>query len=103
MTTLISSALNEIRNMAAKARTSEGRLNRAVILLIDEADSVAQSRELAHGAQRDAPWPGTPPRLHEPSRPVAQLLHDAFAPPVAAVGTVGAIDYGVYAQPLTAE
>lgn len=53
MTTLITGALNEIRNMAAKARTSEGRLNRAVILLVDEADSVAQSRELAQMHHED--------------------------------------------------
>ncbi|NEA30225.1 ATP-binding protein [Streptomyces sp. SID13031] len=53
MTTLITSALNEIRNMAAKSRTSDGQLNRAVILLVDEADSVAQSRELAQMHHED--------------------------------------------------
>lgn len=53
MTTLITGALNEIRDMAAKARTSQGRLNRAVILLVDEADSVAQSRELAQMHHED--------------------------------------------------
>lgn len=53
MTTLITGALNEIRDMAAKARTSRGRLNRAVILLVDEADSVAQSRELAQMHHED--------------------------------------------------
>ena len=53
MTTLITGALNEIRAMAAKARTSQGRLNRAVILLVDEADSVAQSRELAQMHHED--------------------------------------------------
>lgn len=46
MTTLITNALTEVRNMAEKARTSSGDLNRALILLVDEADSVAQSREL---------------------------------------------------------
>ena len=46
MTTLITQALAEVRLMAEKARTSSGRLNRALILLVDEADSVAQSREL---------------------------------------------------------
>jgi AAA+ superfamily predicted ATPase len=46
MTTLITNALTEVRTMAKKARTSSGDLNRALILLVDEADSVAQSREL---------------------------------------------------------
>lgn len=53
MTTLISSALAEIRDLAARARTSQGQLNRAIILLVDEADSVAQSRELAHMHHED--------------------------------------------------
>jgi AAA+ superfamily predicted ATPase len=53
MTTLITGALNEIRDMAAKARTSQGRLNRAIILVVDEADSVAQSRELAQMHHED--------------------------------------------------
>jgi hypothetical protein len=39
----------------------------------------------------------------KPSRPVAQLLHDAFAQRLQQLGIVGAIDYEVYAQPLTAE
>ena len=39
--------------MAEKARTSTGRLNRALILLVDEADSVAQSRELAQMHHED--------------------------------------------------
>ncbi len=46
MTTLITNALTEVRNMAERARTTSGELNRALILLVDEADSVAQSREL---------------------------------------------------------
>ncbi len=46
MTTLITNALSEVRSMAEKARAGSGRLNRALILLVDEADSVAQSREL---------------------------------------------------------
>jgi AAA+ superfamily predicted ATPase len=53
MTTLITGALNEIRDMAANARTSHGRLNRAVILLVDEADSVAHSRELTQMHHED--------------------------------------------------
>jgi len=46
MTTLITNALTEVRTMAERARTTGGTLNRALILLVDEADSVAQSREL---------------------------------------------------------
>ena len=53
MTTLITQALNEVRTMAEKARMSTGRLNRALILLVDEADSVAQSRELAQMHHED--------------------------------------------------
>lgn len=46
MTTLITRAVAEVRSMAERARTGRGKLNRALILLVDEADSVAQSREL---------------------------------------------------------
>ena len=53
MTTLITQALAEVRSMAEKARTSRGKLNRALILLVDEADSVAQSRELAQMHHED--------------------------------------------------
>lgn len=53
MTTLITSALSEVRTMAERARTSSGQLNRALILLIDEADAVAQSRELAQMHHED--------------------------------------------------
>ena len=53
MTTLITQALAEVRSMAEKSRTSSGKLNRALILLVDEADSVAQSRELAQMHHED--------------------------------------------------
>ncbi len=53
MTTLITQALAEVRSMAEKARTSRGKLNRALILLVDEADSVAQSRELTQMHHED--------------------------------------------------
>ena len=53
MTTLITQALAEVRSMAEKARTNRGNLNRALILLVDEADSVAQSRELAQMHHED--------------------------------------------------
>ena len=53
MTTLITQALAEVRSMAEKARASSGKLNRALILLVDEADSVAQSRELAQMHHED--------------------------------------------------
>lgn len=53
MTTLITGALTEVREKASKARSSDGRITRAHLLLIDEADSVAQSRELAHMHHED--------------------------------------------------
>lgn len=53
MTTLITGALSEVRDKATKARTSDGRITRAYLLLVDEADSVAQSRELAHMHHED--------------------------------------------------
>lgn len=53
MTTLITSALTEIGQKAAAARSSQGHLKRALILLVDEADSVAQSRELGQMHHED--------------------------------------------------
>lgn len=53
MTTLITNAVAEVRTMAEKARASTGKLNRALIFLIDEADSIAQSRELAQMHHED--------------------------------------------------
>jgi AAA+ superfamily predicted ATPase len=53
MTTLITEALTEVAERAARARTSQGRINRALILLVDEADSVAQSRELVQMHHED--------------------------------------------------
>lgn len=53
MTTLITSALTEVRRQAENSRASTGELNRALILLVDEADSVAQSRELAQMHHED--------------------------------------------------
>jgi SpoVK/Ycf46/Vps4 family AAA+-type ATPase len=53
MTSLITSALTEVGEKGAKARNSRGHLVRALILLVDEADSVAQSRELAQMHHED--------------------------------------------------
>lgn len=53
MTTLITGALSEVRAKASRARSSDGRTTRAYLLLVDEADSVAQSRELAHMHHED--------------------------------------------------
>jgi AAA+ superfamily predicted ATPase len=53
MTTLITNALTEVRQMAERSWTSTGQLNRALILLVDEADSVAQSRELVQMHHED--------------------------------------------------
>lgn len=53
MTTLLSAAFSTIQSNAASARDSKGRLTRGVILLIDEADALAQSRELAQMHHED--------------------------------------------------
>jgi SpoVK/Ycf46/Vps4 family AAA+-type ATPase len=52
MTSLLSSAFDEVRQAARKA-VSKGRASSAVILLIDEADALAQSRELAQMHHED--------------------------------------------------
>lgn len=46
MTTLLTEAFKEVSNVARSGRDSEGMLKSAVILLIDEGDALAQSREL---------------------------------------------------------
>jgi AAA+ superfamily predicted ATPase len=53
MTSLLTAAFTEIRAAAATARNSAGRVLRALILLIDEADALAQSRELAQMHHED--------------------------------------------------
>lgn len=53
MTSLLSEAFAEVRKAASSARNSKGRITRGVILLIDEADALAQSRELAHMHHED--------------------------------------------------
>ena len=52
MTSLLASAFDEVRNAARKA-VSHGKATAAVILLIDEADAIAQSRELAQMHHED--------------------------------------------------
>lgn len=46
MTRLISAAFAEVKEFAKKIKPSHGKYSSACILLIDEADSLAQSREL---------------------------------------------------------
>jgi AAA+ superfamily predicted ATPase len=46
MTTLIAQAFNHVQSSLARARDDRGRVRNAGILLIDEADAIAQSREL---------------------------------------------------------
>lgn len=53
MTTLLTSAFAEVRSVAAKGRAANGRVTHGVILLIDEADALAQSRELAQMHHED--------------------------------------------------
>jgi AAA+ superfamily predicted ATPase len=53
MTSLLSEAFAHVRDTASKARDTKGRGSRGVILLIDEADALAQSRELAQMHHED--------------------------------------------------
>lgn len=53
MTTLLTAAFTEVRNAASTARDAVGRVRHGVILLIDEADAIAQSRELAQMHHED--------------------------------------------------
>jgi len=53
MTSLLTSAFNEVRASAAKASNSKGQISRGLVLLIDEADALAQSRELAQMHHED--------------------------------------------------
>jgi SpoVK/Ycf46/Vps4 family AAA+-type ATPase len=52
MTSLLAGAFDEVRSAARKA-VSRAKVNSAVILLIDEADAIAQSRELAQMHHED--------------------------------------------------
>ncbi|MCH7840873.1 MAG: AAA family ATPase [Planctomycetes bacterium] len=53
MTRLISSAFKTVRDAVAKSRGERGRSSRGVIMLIDEADALAQSREAAQMHHED--------------------------------------------------
>lgn len=53
MTTLISSAFQSVADAAESGRGRDGRLRHITILLIDEADALAQSRELAQMHHED--------------------------------------------------
>lgn len=53
MTTLLTHAFDKVRDHAASGRSRDGRLRHATILLIDEADALAQSRELAQMHHED--------------------------------------------------
>lgn len=53
MTRLISGAFRQVRDAVAKSRDAHGRAGRGVILLIDEADALAQSREASQMHHED--------------------------------------------------
>lgn len=53
MSTLITQAFDHVRASLGAARDSHGRVRSAAILLIDEADAIAQSRELAQMHHED--------------------------------------------------
>jgi AAA+ superfamily predicted ATPase len=53
MTTLLTKAFEQVREHAQAGRSREGNLRHGTILLIDEADALAQSRELAQMHHED--------------------------------------------------
>lgn len=53
MTTLLTRAFEAVREHAAGGRSRDGELRHATILLIDEADALAQSRELSQMHHED--------------------------------------------------
>ena len=53
MTSLLSEAFAVVQKSGATARDSKGRVTRGVILMVDEADALAQSRELAQMHHED--------------------------------------------------
>ncbi|WP_425005588.1 AAA family ATPase [Mycolicibacterium sp. S3B2] len=53
MTTLITQAFEHVRSSVQTARDDKGRIRNAAILLIDEADAIAQSRELSQMHHED--------------------------------------------------
>lgn len=53
MTTLLTNAFDKVREHATGGRSRDGHLRHATILLVDEADALAQSRELAQMHHED--------------------------------------------------
>lgn len=53
MTRLLSGAFRQVREAVGKTRESDGKAGRGIILLIDEADALAQSREAAQMHHED--------------------------------------------------
>lgn len=53
MTSLLSAAFNEVKDAARKAASRGGKHNSGIILLVDEADALAQSRELGQMHHED--------------------------------------------------
>jgi AAA+ superfamily predicted ATPase len=53
MTTLLTAAFSEVRQAARSAIDSQGRARRGTVLLIDEGDALAQSRDLAQMHHED--------------------------------------------------
>lgn len=53
MTTLLTNAFDKVREHASGGRSRDGHIRHATILLVDEADALAQSRELAQMHHED--------------------------------------------------
>ena len=81
MTTLLTRAFDTIREHAASGRSRDGGLRHATILLVDEADALAQSRELAqmHHEDRAGERPDTR-RRRAPARPNTRAHHHVYEP-----------------------
>ncbi|HEY3923558.1 MAG TPA: ATP-binding protein [Acidothermaceae bacterium] len=90
MTQLLASAFGEIRRVAATPRSHDGSHSSAVILLIDEADALAQSRETSQMHHEDRAG------VNALIRGVNSLVEDAL-PVIVVLATnrIGAIDPAV--------
>ena len=53
MTSLLTGAFGIVRDAASKGRDSQGQVRHAVVLLVDEGDALAQSRDLAQMHHED--------------------------------------------------
>jgi SpoVK/Ycf46/Vps4 family AAA+-type ATPase len=84
MTRLISSSFKQVREAVGKTRGGDGKAGRGIILLIDEADSLAQSREASQMHHEDRAG------VNALIRGIDELAHDRL--PVAVVMCTNRLD-----------